>query len=95
MHAGIGIYALNGVLVDADLFKRLRLRGQTRGPDGITDLQAALNLVTGAPFDQLRPGGYEWLTEGNRLDHIYAEAIVDVAHTVTTAALATATSTLP
>ena len=77
---GIGIYQLEGVLIDADLFKRLRLRGQARGTTGISDLSTALTLVSGPPFDQLRSGGYDWLIEGNRLDHIYVAAIVDVAH---------------
>ena len=86
---GIGLYQLEGVLVDADLFKRLRLRGQARGASGISDLSTALTLVSGAPFDQLRRGGYDWLIEGNRLDHIYVAAIVDVAHILATHGLAT------
>ncbi|HEY3713168.1 MAG TPA: hypothetical protein VGL39_01475 [Jatrophihabitantaceae bacterium] len=81
---GIGLYQLEGVLVDADLFKRLRLRGQGHGAGGISDLTTALTLVSGPPFDQLRSGGYEWLTDGNRLDHIYVDAIVDVAHILAT-----------
>ena len=74
-----GIYRVEGILVDADLFRRLRLRGTTRGPDGITDLQAALDLVTGQPFDRQRPGGYAWLAD-TPLDHEYTAMIVDVAH---------------
>ncbi len=85
---GVGLYQLRGVLLDADLFKRLRLRGQMRGPEGIPDLNTALALVSGPPFDQLRSGGYEWLTDGNRFDHIYVDAIVDVAHIVATHGLA-------
>jgi nucleoid-associated protein YgaU len=86
---GIGVYELEDVLVDADLFRRLRVRGQARGTDGIGDLSMALSLVRGAPFDQLRATGYEWLTEGVRLDHHLVCGIVDVAHLVTTHALAT------
>jgi hypothetical protein len=44
--------------------------------------------VTGQPFDKLRPGGWTWLYEGDRLDHHLVCAIVDVAHLVTTHALA-------
>jgi hypothetical protein len=85
---GIGVYELEVVLVDADLFARLRVRGQARGADGMADLAMALSLVSGAPFDQLRADGYEWLIEGARLDHHLVCAIVDVAHVVSTHALA-------
>jgi nucleoid-associated protein YgaU len=86
---GIGVYELEDVLVDADLFRRLRVRGQARGADGMADLAMALSLVSGAPFDQLRADGYEWLTEGARIDHHLVCGIVDVAHVVTSHALAT------
>jgi nucleoid-associated protein YgaU len=86
---GIGVYELENVLVDADLFARLRVRAQARGSDGIGDLAMALSLVSGMPFDQLRAGGYEWLTEGVRIDQHLVCAAVDVAHVVTTHSLAT------
>ncbi|HEX8509967.1 MAG TPA: hypothetical protein VF635_10820, partial [Propionibacteriaceae bacterium] len=38
----------------------------------------------GQPFDKLRPGGWAWLYEGDRLDQHMICAIVDVAHLVTT-----------
>jgi nucleoid-associated protein YgaU/DNA-binding SARP family transcriptional activator len=91
---GVGRYRIDDVLIDAELFRRLRVRGLARGVDGIADLQAALCLVTGQPFDlptsrQRAPGGYSWLVEENsRLDHEYAAMIVDVAHTVATHHLA-------
>ena len=84
---GIGVYQIQDILIDADLFRRLRLRGQTRGPTGIADLQAALELVTGPPLDQLRPGGYTWLAD-TPLDQYYIPAIIDVAHILTTHYLA-------
>jgi LysM repeat protein len=85
---GIGVYQVEDLLVDADLFRRLRVRGESRGADGIDDLKQALQLVTGQPFDKLRPGGWTWLYEGDRLDHHLVCGIVDVAHLVTTHALA-------
>ncbi len=85
---GVGVYQVEGLLTDADLFRRLRLRGQARGPAGLDDLRAALELVTGQPFDRLRPTGWTWLFEGDRIDHHLSCAIVDTAHIVTTAALA-------
>jgi hypothetical protein len=84
---GPALYRVDDVLVDADLFRRLRQRGVVRGRAGIADLQAALNLVTGIPFDQRRPGGYAWLAE-TPLDHEYLAMIVDVAHLVATHHLA-------
>ena len=80
---GPGLYRLDGVLVDADLFRRLRLRAVARGGDGIPDLAAALDLVAGPPFTDRRPGGYGWLAD-DPLDHAYTGMIVDVAHVVAT-----------
>ncbi len=85
---GVPVYELTGLLCDLELFRRLRLRGMARGRDGIPDLIAALELVAGAPFDQLRPGGYGWLAE-SPLDHYLTAGIVDVAHIVATHALTT------
>ena len=78
-----GRYTLNGVLVDADLFRQLRARAEVRGDDGLPDLLAALELVSGPPFAQ-RPAGYEWL---DGLDLTLTAGICDVAHQVVTAAL--------
>lgn len=87
---GVGaLYSLDGVLTDLDLFRRLRARGQSRGDSGMEDLVSALHLVNGEPFTDLRKDGWGWLLEGDRLDHIMTAAIVDVAHIVTTHALAT------
>ena len=84
---GVPVYQLDGVLCDADLFTRLRTRGQARGPDGIEDLVSALEFVSGQIFDQLRSGGYGWLAD-NPVDHYLTAAVVDAAHIVATHALA-------
>ena len=84
---GMGVYQVVGVLSDEDLFRRLRVRAQARGAEGIDDLIAALRLVEGRPFDQLRKRGYGWLAE-TPLDHQLTAAIVDVAHIVATHCLA-------
>jgi nucleoid-associated protein YgaU len=81
------LYKLDGVLCDLDLFRRLRARGQSRGADGIDNLIAALRLVSGEPFTELREGHWNWLLDGDRWDHIMTSAIVDVGHVVTTHAL--------
>ena len=83
------LYRLQDVLVDAELFRRLRLRGFTRGEqaDRLTDWWQALRLVRGAPFGNPRPGGYGWLA-GRPVDHEYTATIVDLAHAVATHHLA-------
>ncbi len=70
-----------------DLFRRLRARGQARGAEGMSDLIAALRLVAGQPFSNLRTPGWTWLLEGDRLDEVMTCAVADVAHLVTTHAL--------
>lgn len=84
---GVGVYQIIESLVDVDLFRRLRLRGESRGADGIDDLVQALHLVQGHSFDKLRPGGWGWLIEGDRLDLHMVCAIADVAHLVVTHSL--------
>lgn len=78
---GVAKYELVNELVDAELFRRLRIRGHARGADGIEDLWRALHLVTGPPFSGRRPGGYSWLVEG-ALDHVYAAMVADTSHAV-------------
>jgi LysM repeat protein len=84
---GMGVYQVVGILSDEDLFRRLRVRAQARGHEGIDDLVAALRLVRGRPFDQIRKRGYGWLAE-TPIDHQFTAAIVDVAHIVATDSLA-------
>lgn len=80
-------YQAEDVLVDLDLFRRLRARGEARGADGIADLHQALRLVSGEPFTQLRDRGWSWLLDGQRHDHIAVSMIVDTAHLVVNRAL--------
>jgi len=76
---GVAVYQVDDLLVDVDLFERLRRRAGRREPDGTEDLCMALSLVTGRPFDQLRPGGWSWLVDMN-VDNAMVCAVVDVAH---------------
>lgn len=84
---GYPAYQAEDILVDLDLFRRLRTRGQARGADGITDLHQALRVVSGEPFSQLRDKGWSWLLDGQRHDHIAVSMIVDTAHLVVNRAL--------
>lgn len=83
----MGVYLLVGVLTDIDLFRRLRARGQARGPEGLTDLWAALVLIPREPFTGQRRGGWGWLADGVRVDQHMVCAVVNAAHLVTIAAL--------
>lgn len=85
---GVGLYLIEDLLCDADLFKRLRLRGEACGPDGINDLRTALRLVNGVPYDGLRSRGTVWLAT-NPVDHDMLCSILDVAHIVSTIAIQT------
>ncbi|MDE0777136.1 MAG: hypothetical protein OSB43_12760, partial [Nocardioides sp.] len=81
--SGVNVYQIPespkvGLLCDWALFRRLRARGTH------SDLLQALELVTGRPFDQLRPGGWSWLYQGEPHDQHAAHAIADVAFTVVT-----------
>lgn len=75
-------YQVDDLLIDLDLFRRLRARGHARGADGINDLLAALHLVTGAPFTLPSSQGWSWLYDDNRIHETAATAIADVAHLV-------------
>lgn len=84
---GVGGYQLSDVLVDYNLFTRLRTRAHARGADGMTDLVSALELVVGEPFSALRNPGWSWLLDQERVNETAAFAVVDVAHIVTVDAL--------
>lgn len=85
--SAVGVYRVQGLLIDAELFRRLRLRGVARGEQGVPDLQAALELVAGPPLDRRRPDGWAWLVD-TPLEHEYLAMIVDVAHLLATHHLA-------
>ncbi len=86
-------YHLVDVLIDRDLFDRLRARAQARGAKegaeaGIQDLITALDLVTGQPLTDDRPGNaWHWYYTEISYDRYDAAGIVDVALTVQAHAL--------
>ena len=80
---GVRAYQVVDLLVDVDVFRRLRARGEARGSEGINDLVTALALVNGRPFDRVREAGWAWLADLNVDQHMIC-AIVDVAHLVVT-----------
>ncbi|MFD1826768.1 LysM peptidoglycan-binding domain-containing protein [Mumia zhuanghuii] len=84
---GVKAYQVEDVLVDADLFRRLRARGEARGAEGIADLKTATTLVAGQPFSLLRERGWSWLLDDERLHETIGCAIVDTAHILVVDAL--------
>ncbi|MBT8225765.1 MAG: peptidoglycan-binding protein, partial [Dactylosporangium sp.] len=76
-----------GYLLDWHLFRRLRTRGETRGPAGGGDLRQALGLVRGAPlagadvaYSVAARNPYAWLPASDIQPHHLAAAVVDTAH---------------
>jgi len=67
-------------------FKSLARRGMAAGPDGIGQLQAALDLVRGQPFAGVSPRRYAW---AEHLKQDMISAIVDVAHALSVRLLET------
>ena len=86
---GTYVYQLDdGLLVDMDLFRRLRERAMARGgAEGHHDLSQALELVSGRPFDEQRPNGWSWLVDTG-VEHHMTAMIADTALTITTKCLA-------
>ncbi|MEV2240155.1 peptidoglycan-binding protein [Micromonospora sp. NPDC049891] len=76
-----------GVLLDWQLFRRLRARGEARGVAGIADLRQALELVRGEPlagaelpYSSGYRNPYTWLPGSDVQPHNLASAVVDTAH---------------
>ena len=77
----------DGYLLDWHLFRRLRSRGEARGPAGAADLRQALALVRGAPlagadnaYSPVARNPYPWLPKSDIPPYHLASAIVDTAH---------------
>jgi DNA-binding SARP family transcriptional activator len=66
-------------------FQRLARQGLQRGNDGITQLEQALALVRGRPFEAVPLGRYRWT---DLLAYEMVDRISDVAHTAATHHLA-------
>ena len=84
---GVKTYQVEDVLVDLDLFRRLRARGEARGSEGIEDLKTAMALVEGQPFSLLREKGWSWLLDTERVHETIGCSIVDTAHVLVLNAL--------
>jgi hypothetical protein len=76
-----------GVLLDWQLFRRLRARGEAKGAAGASDLRRALELVRGEPlagaelpYSSGYRNPYTWLPGSDVQAHNLASAIVDTAH---------------
>lgn len=66
------------MLVDADLFLRLKARAYRHGSAGLNRLVATLRLVRGRPFTLAKPNTrWLWATEGEHRVAIFTDAIVD------------------
>jgi hypothetical protein len=87
-------YRLTGHLLDWDLFRRLRKRGQARAAaghtsDAITDYRAALGLVRGPVLRPLRERGYAWLHNPDQHHDTFIPGfVIDTAHELINLALA-------
>ena len=81
LQRGVAVYQLDGALCDWHLFERLRAAAnETEDSSRKADaLQAALDLVTGRPFEHARPAGWGWLFEGDRVDLHVTQAVGAVA----------------
>jgi len=77
-------YQGDDLLIDLDLLRRLRARGHACGAEGLKDLLAALQLITGPRFALPSGYGWSWLFDDNRIDVTAATALADVAHLVVT-----------
>ena len=87
-------YRLRGHLLDWDLFRRLRKRGQARhaalDPGAVADYRAALDLLRGPVLSALRPGGYAWLNNHDQRHDLQIPGfVVDTAHELVDIALTT------
>lgn len=71
-----GRYRVEGLLSDADLFRRLRRRAERRGgPRGLDDLHQALKLVSGPLYAGIRPAGGAWLDESGLDEQLRIEIL--------------------
>ncbi|MEN3308889.1 MAG: hypothetical protein V7603_5091 [Micromonosporaceae bacterium] len=76
-----------GYLLDWWLFRRLRARGESRGPAGANDLRQALALVRGVPlagadvaYSAVARNPYPWLPKSDIQPYHLASGVVDTAH---------------